>query len=143
VEKFQESLFKEVMPLAEKSYRISTDRKERAIAGLSVGGAESLLTGLNNLDRFAWVGAFSSGGLRTNLASQFPALDDKANRQLRLLWIGCGKEDGLLATNKKFDEWLASKGIKHSWEESSGAHSWRVWRRNLAQFVPLLFREEK
>jgi enterochelin esterase family protein len=143
LEKFQESLFKEVMPLAEKSYRISTDRKERAIAGLSMGGAESLLTGLNNLDRFAWVGAFSSGGLRTDLASQFPALDDKANRQLRLLWIGCGKEDGLLATNKKFDEWLASKGIKHSWEESSGAHSWRVWRRNLAQFVPLLFREEK
>ena len=66
-DRFIQALFTEVMPQVESAYRVSKDRKERAIAGLSMGGAESLLTGLNNLDRFAWVGAFSSGGLTERL----------------------------------------------------------------------------
>jgi enterochelin esterase-like enzyme len=138
-ERFQGALLNEVLPMAEKSYRISAEQKTRAIAGLSMGGAQSLTVGLNNLDRFAWIGAFSSGGVSTNYPSQFPNLDRKANEKIRLLWIGCGKEDGLFAGNKKFEEWLTSEGVKHVWKESPGAHSWRVWRRYLAEFTPLLF----
>jgi len=141
--KFREALLTEVMPQAEKAYRISADSATRAIAGLSMGGSESLLVGLNNLDRFGWIGAFSSGGLGTNLASEFPALDEKANRLLRLLWISCGEQDGLLATNQKLNDWLTAKGITHTWVEPPGQHSYRVWRRNLAQFARLLFQEKK
>lgn len=125
--------------MAEKSYRIAADQKDRAIAGLSMGGAQSLDVGLNNLDRFAWIGAFSSGGGSTNYASRFPKLDLRKNNQLRLLWIGCGKEDSLFDGNKNFEEWLTSQQVKHIWKESPGAHSWRVWRRYLAEFTPLLF----
>jgi enterochelin esterase family protein len=141
--RFQGALLNEVLPMAEKSYRISADRNTRALAGLSMGGAQSLEVGLNNLDRFAWIGAFSSGGVGTNYASQFPKLNLKANDNLRLLWIGCGKEDGLFAGNKKFEEWLTGEGIKHIWKESDGGHSWRVWRRYLAEFAPLLFQKKK
>lgn len=142
-ERFQGALLKEVLPMAEKSYRISADQKTRAIAGLSMGGAQSLAVGLNNLDRFAWIGAFSAGGSDTNYASEFPKLDLKANDKLRLLWLGCGQEDGLFAGNKKFEEWLTNEGIRHIWKESPGAHSWRVWRRYLAEFTPLLFQDKK
>jgi enterochelin esterase family protein len=137
---FRASLLDEVLPQAEKAYRISADRKDRAIAGLSMGGAESLTVGLNNLDRFAWIGAFSSGGVGTNYTKTFPNLDAKANDSLRLLWISCGKDDGLFKPNKQFVEWLDTENIRHTWMEVPGVHSWRVWRRNLAAFTPLLFR---
>ena len=140
---FRRALLEEVMPQAEAAYRISAEPKSRAIAGLSMGGTESLLVGLGALDRFAWIGAFSSGGLSTNFVSQFPELDEKANRKLRLLWLACGTEDGLMANNRSLHEWLAGKGIRHTWKESPGAHSFRVWRRYLAEFTPLLFQEER
>jgi enterochelin esterase-like enzyme len=139
---FAKALLDEVMPQVEKAYRVSTDRQSRAIAGLSMGGTESLTVGLNHLDRFAWVGAFSSGGLNTNFAAQFPGLDAKANDSLRLLWIACGKEDGLLKPNQQFCDWLRSKNITFTWVESPGGHSFRVWRRYLAEFAPLLFKEK-
>ena len=69
-----------------------------------MGGAESLLVGLNALNRFAWIGAFSSGGLSDDFNEQFPALDAKANAQLRLLWIACGTEDRLIDGNRRFRE---------------------------------------
>ncbi len=141
--KFRLTLLEEVMPQAEKDYRISKEPAERAIAGLSMGGSESLLVGLNTLDKFGWIGAFSSGGLGTNLPAQFPKLDSNANRQLHLLWIACGKEDRLFANNEALHKWLESKGIKHSWVESPGEHSFRVWRRYLAQLAPLLFQPAK
>src|SRR5581483_4239921 len=95
-------------------------------------------------DRFAWVGAFSSGGLNTNYASLFPALKgEEANRELRLLWVGCGEQDGLLGANQDFHQWLDSQGIRHTWVHSPGQHSFRVWRRYLAEFAPLLFQEQK
>ena len=139
-DRFREALFQEVMPAVERDYRISTDREERAIAGLSMGGAESLLVGLNNLDRFAWVGSFSAGGLGENLDQQFPNLDASANSKLRLLWISCGTEDTLLAPNRKFHQWLESKGVHSHYVETPGMHTWMVWRRNLANLAPLLFR---
>jgi enterochelin esterase family protein len=141
-DKFRESLLNEVMPQVERSYRVKADRNSRAIAGLSMGGSESLMVGLNALDRFAWLGAFSSGGLNTNYSVVFPALNEKANRQLRLLWLGCGEQDGLLASNQSLSEWLTAKGIRHTWVQTPGQHSFRVWRRYLAEFVPLLFRDK-
>ena len=143
VDRFGEALLGEVMPQVEKAYRVSAERQSRAIAGLSMGGTESLVVGLNHLDRFAWIGAFSSGGLNTNFAVQFPSLDAKANDTLQLLWIGCGREDGLLGSNRQLCEWLKSKDIRHTWVESPGTHSFRVWRRYLAEFAPLLFQETK
>lgn len=138
-EKFREALLKEVIPQVEKDYRLSRDRDSLAIAGLSMGGAESLLTGLNALDHFAWIGAFSSGGLTEEFDAQFPGLDSKATAQLRLLWIACGTEDHLIDINRKLREWLKSKGVRHTDVETPGAHTWMVWRRNLATFTPLLF----
>jgi enterochelin esterase-like enzyme len=138
--KFRETLLTEVMPMAEKAYRISSDRKSRAIAGLSMGGSESLMVGLNALDKFAWVGAFSSGGLGTNFVSEFADLNAQANAKLRLLWIACGQQDGLLNVNQQFVDWLKSQNIRCTWVPTPGQHSFRVWRRYLAQFTPLLFR---
>lgn len=143
VDKFADALLGEVLPQVEKTYRVSTDRQSRAIAGLSMGGTESLVTGLNHLDRFAWVGAFSSGGLNTNYPAQFPAVNAKAHDQLRLLWIGCGREDGLIKPNQQFCDWLKSQDVRYTWVETPGNHSFRVWRRYLAEFAPLLFQDKK
>ena len=138
--KFREALLTEVMPAVESTYLVDKDRKSRAIAGLSMGGSESLLTGLNDLDKFAWIGAFSSGGLPEPFDADFPGLDAKANQQLRLLWIACGTGDRLVELNRRFRQWLASKNIQHVDIETPGAHTWMVWRRNLVTFAGLLFK---
>jgi enterochelin esterase-like enzyme len=138
--KFTRALLTEVMPQVENEYRITKDRNARAIAGLSMGGSESLLTGLNNLDKFSWVGAFSSGGIPEDFQKDFPSLDANANQQLHLLWIACGTEDRLITINRNLREWLKTKGVKETGIETPGMHSWMVWRRNLAEFAPLLFR---
>ncbi len=138
--KFREAFLTEVMPRIESEYHVASDRNSRAIAGLSMGGAESLLTGLNNLDKFAWVGAFSAGGLPEPFEKNFPGLDSKANQQLKLLWIACGTEDRLITANRNLREWLKSKGINHTDIETPGMHTWMVWRRNLTEFAGLLFR---
>jgi len=138
--KFTEALLTEVMPQVEKEYRITQDRNARAITGLSMGGSESLLTGLNHLDKFSWIGAFSSGGIPEDFAKDFPSLDAKVNQQLHLLWIACGTEDHLITINRNLREWLKSKGVKATEIETPGEHTWMVWRRNLAEFAPLLFR---
>ena len=136
---FRRSLLTEVMPMVESAYPVSTKREDRAIAGLSMGGSESLLTGLNNIDKFAYVGSFSAGGLGDDYASAFPALDAKQASQLRVLWIACGTSDRLIADNRQFKTWLKSKNIAYTDIETPGAHTWMVWRRNLINFAPLLF----
>ena len=140
--RFRDSLLNEVMPAVEHGYHVSKKRQDRAIAGLSMGGAESLFVGLNNLDRFAWVGAFSSGGLSDDFNKDFPGLDSSANAQLRALWISCGKEDRLLEFNQKLRAWLQSKGVQFTPIETPGMHTWMVWRRNLANFASLLFQSK-
>jgi enterochelin esterase family protein len=137
--RFRDALFTEVMPAVEKNYRTQKDRNSRAIAGLSMGGAESLYIGLNNLDKFAWIGSFSAGGSAPDNDATFPKLDSKANKDIRLLWIACGTEDRLIESNRKFREWLTSKGVDHVDIETPGMHTWMVWRRNLTAFAPLLF----
>ena len=138
--KFTEALLAEVMPRAESEYRIKKERDARAIAGLSMGGAESLLTGLNHLDTFSWIGAFSSARIPKDFQNDFPSLDAEENGQIRLLWIACGTEDHLIGINREFREWLKSKGVQHTDIETPGMHTWMVWRRNLAEFAALLFR---
>jgi len=139
-DKFREALLTEVIPQVEAAYLVKKDRDSRAIAGLSMGGAESLLTGLNTLDKFSYVGAFSSGGFAPEFDKQFPALDAKSSQQLHLLWIACVTEDRLIEINRNFRAWLAGKGVKHADIETPGMHTWMVWRRNLIEFAPLLFR---
>jgi enterochelin esterase family protein len=138
--KFSEALLGEVLPRVESAYLVKKDRNSRAIAGLSMGGSESLLAGLNNLDKFAWVGAFSSGGIPEEFDKDFPKLDAKANDQLKVLWIACGVDDRLIELNRKLRAWLDGKGVHKVDIETPGAHTWMVWRRNLTAFTALLFR---
>jgi len=137
--RFTDALLTEVMPRVEGEYRVTKDRNARAIAGLSMGGSESLLTGLNHLDKFSWIGAFSSGGIPDDFEKDFPSLDAKANQQLHLLWIACGTEDHLITVNRNLREWLKTKGVNHADIETPGMHTWMVWRRNLAEFAQLIF----
>jgi enterochelin esterase-like enzyme len=137
---FTASLLTEVMPKVESEYRTANDPDSRAITGLSMGGSESLLTGLNHLDKFSWIGSFSAGGISDNFQSDFPVLEAKSNAQVHLLWIACGTEDHLIAINRNLREWLKTKGVQHTGIETPGMHTWMVWRRNLAEFLQLLFR---
>jgi enterochelin esterase-like enzyme len=139
-DRFREALLTEIVPRVETEYLVTKDRESRAIAGLSMGGAESLSTGLNNLNEFAWIGAFSSGGIRKDFDKEFPGLDASANSRLRLLWIACGTDDNLIELSRAFRSWLASKDIHHADIETPGAHTWLVWRRNLIEFAQRLFR---
>ncbi len=166
---FTSSVLNEVMPIVEKTYKASKDRNLNAIAGLSMGGAETFYIGLNHIDKFAYVAGFSSafvmypgaagrgggdaaGGGRASgprlldpevFAKAFPSLDAKAAAQLRLLYVACGTEDNLLATNRQFKEFLKSKDIQFKDVETPGAHTWMVWRRNLTEVAPLLFQAKK
>jgi enterochelin esterase-like enzyme len=140
---FIASLLQEVIPQIESEYHVSKDRSGRAIAGLSMGGAEALSAGLNHPDEFAWIGGFSSATvmLDSDFSKAFPAVDAGLNSRLRLLWIACGTEDGLLAANRQFEDWLKSKSVRFTPVETPGAHTWMVWRRNLTEFAPLLFQK--
>ncbi len=137
--KFQQALLDEVLPQVERTYKVDPNRNARAVAGLSMGGAESLLTGLNHLDKFAWVGAFSAGGLGNDFAGAFPQLTSAANDQLHTLWIACGTEDRLITANRDLIAWLKGKGMHVTQIETPGMHTWMVWRHDLIEFAPLLF----
>jgi len=141
--KFHDSLFDEIILIVEKNYHVSTDRAARAIAGLSMGGEQSLLFGLGAPDRFAWIGAFSSGGLDTDFDKKFSNVNEQADGRFRLIWMACGKDDKLFDSNQKFSQWLTTKGIVHTWVETPGRHSFLVWRRCLAEFAPRLFQAKR
>lgn len=161
-------LLDEVMPIVDKAYNVSKNREQRAIAGLSMGGAESLYVGLNHLDTFAWIGAFSSAPMLWPAAAAaapapaegrgagrgaapavmdpavfpktFPALDAKANARIRMLWIVCGTADGLIGVNRQFKDWLRSQGVQFTEQEVPDmAHVWPLWRQNVTDMVPKLF----
>jgi enterochelin esterase family protein len=138
-EYFEKDLFEDVMPFVEENYRVQPDAANRAIVGLSMGGGQSLTIGLNHTDTFAWVGGFSSSVPRGDAVSS--ALDgpEQTNERLKLLWIGCGKEDFLLTRNEEFIDQLKEKGIEHEWHLTEGNHSWPIWRTYLSEFVPKIF----
>ena len=136
---FQAALLEEVLPRVEQAYKVDANRNSRAVAGLSMGGAESLLTGLNHLDKFSWVGAFSAGGMGPDFATDFPQLDSAANSKLHVLWVACGTEDNLITPNRSLIAWLKGKSINVVPIETPGMHTWMVWRGDLLNFAPLLF----
>jgi enterochelin esterase family protein len=107
-----------------------------------MGGGQSLYTGLNHLDQFAYIGAFSSVTTlnRQPYNSIYPAVNQGINAQLKLLWVGVGRDDFLYAENVRFRDWLRSKNVDFEWVETAGAHTWMIWRRYLTDFLPRLFR---
>jgi len=124
------------------SFRTLSDRGHRAIAGLSMGGAQALRIGLNHLDKFAYIGAFSPAIYITDISKDYDGTlgnPAKLNQQVRLLWLGIGTEDFLFGPVRESHETLEKAGIRHVWVESSGAHVWTVWRKYLADFAPRLF----
>jgi len=133
------ALLTEVIPQAESIYNISKRREDRAIAGLSMGGLESIVTGLTHTSQFAWIGGFSSAVQKLDFDHQLGALDPKT-ANLRLLWIACGTEDGLINPNRKLVAWLKTKNMPVTAIETPGLHTWLVWRDNISHFAPLLFR---
>ena len=142
--KFGADLIEDVIPYIESNYRAYTDRDRRAIVGLSMGGGQSLNIGLTHLDLFSYVGGFSAAiGNAAGFSKTYAKLIGNAkdsNDKLKLLWIGCGTEDSLFGASKNFSEWLTTNHIKHTFRETSGAHTWMVWRRYLNEIAPLLFR---
>jgi enterochelin esterase family protein len=141
-DRYRDALLTEVIPAVEKQYHASRERGERAIAGLSMRGATSLFVGLNALYRFSAIGAFSSGGLGEDLPAQFQKLDKTASGKLKLFWVSCGVDDRLIEGNRNVVAFLQSRGLKVKLREGPGAHTWMVWRRTLAEFLPLLFRSQ-
>ena len=136
---FQRDLLEDVMLFVEANYRVKTDAASRAIAGLSMGGGQSLTIGLNHLDQFAWVAGFSSA-VPSREAIADTLNDAKgANEKLKLLWIGCGKDDFLRQRNEEFISLLKEKDLHHEWHLTDGNHSWPVWRIYLAELAPKLF----
>ena len=108
-----------------------------------MGGGQSLTIGLQNLDKFAWIGGYSSAAPQGDLDRQFADLLGhlpETNSRLKLLWIGCGKDDFLVERNQKFAQWLGEKQIAHVYRQTDGGHDWMVWRKYLAEFLPQLFR---
>ncbi len=137
---FEKALLTEVIPQVESNYKVSRKPKDRAIAGLSMGGAESLLVGLNHVDEFGYIGAFSAGGLSEQFASEFAKLNAAdANRDLKNLFISCGTEDGLIGFNRRLKEFLKGQGVSFEDVETPGMHEWPVWRKNLVAFSEELF----
>ncbi len=139
VDLFQKALLTEVMPQIESTYRVSTKREDRAIAGLSMGGHESLVIGLNHTELFAWIGTFSAGA-RASILSELPKLTPQ-QANLRLLWMACGVDDALLKPNREVIAALKTEGLPVTAIETPGHHQWPVWRDNLIHFAPLLFQK--
>ena len=139
---FEKDLIEDIIPYVRKCYRVSTEQKDRAIAGLSMGGGQSLTIGLGNLDLFGWVGAFSSAIPEQDLGKLL-AKPGSINEKLELLWIGCGRKDFLYEANGKFLERLTAKKIKHVGHITDGAHEWQIWRNYLNELAPLLFKQDK
>jgi enterochelin esterase family protein len=137
-EDFQQDL----LPMLSDTYHLADSRAQRAIVGLSMGGGQSLTIGLRHLDQFAWIGGFSSATPQGNLDQQLAHLVEdvaKTNERISLLWIGCGEDDFLLERNQAFTAWLSDKEIDHVYRLTAGGHDWTVWRKYLAEFLPLLF----
>ncbi len=143
VNMFSEMLTEEILPAVERDYNVSKDRNHRAIAGLSMGGLESLTIGLMHHELFSYVVGMSSAVHQEQFDQHFTGLaaGNGANlTQLKLLWVACGTEDGLLKPNRDFVAWAKSKGLHVTAVETPGQHTWLVWRQNLLTVAPLLFR---
>jgi enterochelin esterase family protein len=153
VDDFTADFKADVVPYVERTYRVLTDRQSRAIAGLSMGGAQTLGIAIPDLDKYAYFGVFSSGvfGITGGPIPMPPgpsfeeqnakALDDPALKKgLKLVWFATGKDDFLIETSRATVAMLKKHGFDVAFEESAGAHTWTNWREYLNEFAPLLFR---
>jgi enterochelin esterase family protein len=157
-DEFVQDFVSDIMPYAESHYRVYTDRPHRAIAGLSMGGSQTLNISIPHLDKFAYVGVYSSGliGAFPNARGGAPAaapppgpsweeqhtveLDNAATKKgPKLLWFSTGKDDGLITTTRATVDMLKKHGFNPVFEESTGAHTWINWRNYLNEFAPQLF----
>ena len=153
VDEFAQDFVSDIMPHVEKHYRVYTDRQHRAIAGLSMGGGQTLNIGIPHLDKFAYLGVYSSGifgitGGGPGGAPQGPSfeeqhkaiLDDaKLKKGLKLFWFATGKDDFLIATSRATVEMFKKHGFDVQFKETEGAHTWINWRNYLNEFAPQLF----
>lgn len=142
-EKVERYLIEEVMPQVDAHYHVATGREHRAIVGLSMGGGHALQIGFRHLDRFSAVGAFSyaiPGDFQTKF-QDFLSRPSQSNAQLKLLWLGCGREDGAFENDRSFSDLLTKHQIQHVFRDTPGLHNFDLWRRYLAEVVPLLFQK--
>jgi enterochelin esterase-like enzyme len=136
---FEKDLLNDVIPTIEARYSVQADREHRALAGLSMGGGQSLNFGLGNLDSFAWIGGFSSAP-NTKPPAQLLPDPARAKEQLKLLWVACGKRDGLLRISQGVHAYLKEHNIPHVWHVDGNAHDPTEWRNNLYWFAQRIFR---
>jgi len=119
--------------------RLVADRESRALAGLSMGGGQSLNFGLANINTFAWVGGFSSAP-NTSQPAQLLKDPDAARKQLKLLWVSCGDQDSLFNISENVHKYLDEQKVQHVWHiDPGGAHAFPVWKNDLHHFATLLF----
>jgi enterochelin esterase-like enzyme len=146
-DKFADELLKNVVPYVEKNYRVLANQQSRAIAGLSMGGGQTLRVAPRNPDLFAYIGVWSSG-VNPQTTADFEQLNaafldhaDKTNKAVKVFWVGVGEKDtGANGSAKNLVAVLNKHGIKNEFHESSGAHTWINWRHYLNDYAPLLFR---
>jgi enterochelin esterase-like enzyme len=138
---FEKDLLNDLIPVVEKTYPVKTDRESRALAGLSMGGGQSLNFGLGNLETFAWVGGFSSAP-NTKRPDELIKDHAEAAKKLRLLYVACGDKDGLLRISEGVHKMLDEKNVPHVYNViPGGAHDFKVWKSDLYTFAQLVFRD--
>ncbi len=136
---FEKDLLQDLAPYIESHYSVSGDRNHQALTGLSMGGGQGINFGLNNIDRFAWVGGFSSAPNLQPPDVLIPKIQ-QAKEKLSLLWIGCGDKDNLITGSWNLHQGLVDAGIDHVWYVDSGGHEFPVWNNNLYLFAQMLFK---
>jgi enterochelin esterase-like enzyme len=136
---FEKDLINDLIPFIEKKYPVIKDREHRAIAGLSMGGGQSLNFGLGNLDKFAWIGGFSSAP-NTKPPEQLVPDPEEARNKLKVLWISCGDSDGLITYSQRTHDYLNANNVPHIYYIEPGVHDFKVWKNSLYMFSQLLFK---
>ena len=136
---FENDLLKDVIPAIEARYSVTADREHRALAGLSMGGGQSLNFGLGHLDVFAWVGGFSSAP-NTKPPAELVPDPAVATEKLKLLWLACGNKDGLIRISQGVHHYLKEQNVPHIWHVDSNAHDATEWANNLYLFAQHIFR---
>lgn len=136
---FEKDLLNDLIPFIEKKYPVQSNRESRAIAGLSMGGGQSLNFGLGNLNTFAWVGGFSSAP-NTKQPQELVPEAQVAKDKLKLLWISCGDNDGLISFSKRTHDYLYENEVPHIYYIEPGVHDFKVWKNGLYMFSQFLFK---
>lgn len=136
---FEKDLLNDLIPFIDKKYPTLTDKDNRAIAGLSMGGGQSLNFGLGNLDKFSWVGGFSSAP-NTKVPKELMPNPEEAKNKLRLLFISCGDADGLITFSKRTHDYMYENDVPHIYYLEAGGHDFKVWKNGLYMFSQFLFK---